>query len=200
MTLIQESSIMIEIYIGKEMSGTKKTYHLDSKNYFEFFNIEEKFDISGRSLATHFKKVSAILRAELREDHNNIMILDKLSFAERAFDTLLNPLERARYIIKLNGYDNDIHDTMNLEDFSLCNELRNELMQSTTEDDIEILQDTLKEQSDFIIQQLHNEIDTHKNYVSAASLVSTWYELRDIYEESKTRKSKMQDGITFVAF
>lgn len=182
------------------MSGTKKTYHLDSKNYFTFFNIEEKFDLSTRSLATHYKKVSAILRQQLKESTSDFLIKDRIAFSERAFQTLLNPLERARYIISTNGIDTDIHDSMNAEDVSLCNELRNELSQTTTEEDVELLQETLKEQSDFIIDQIKKNIDDKKEYATAASLVSTWYSLRDIYEETKLRKRKIRDGIVFVAF
>lgn len=181
------------------MSGTKKTYHLDSKNYFEFFNIEEKFSISARSLTTHYKKVSAILREEQKKD-NNFLVREKIIFAQRAFETLLNPLERARYIIGLHNVDNDIRDSILAEDLSLCNELEHELALCTTEEDIDLFQESIKDNSDFIIENIAKNIDTYKNYESAASLVSAWYNLRELYEQSKQKREKIQDGIVFIAF
>lgn len=181
------------------MSGTKKTYHLDSKNYFEFFNIEEKFSLSARSLSTHYKKVSAILREE-QNKNNDFLVRDKLAFASRAFHTLLNPLERARYIIGLHNVDNDIHDTIFPEEVSLCSELEHELSLCTTEEDIDLFQETLKDNSDFIIGNIEKNIDEYQNYEAAASLVSAWYDLRELYEQSKEKRLKIQDGIVFIGF
>lgn len=181
------------------MSGTKKTYNLDSKNYFEFFNIEEKFSISARSLTIHYKKVSAILIAQL-EIENNILVRDRITFAQRAFQTLLNPLERARYIISLHGVDNDIHDAISAEDLSLCNELGYELSQCFAEEDIDLFQESIKDNSDFIINNIAKNIDEYNNYEGAASLVSSWYDLHELYEQSKSKRLKMRDGITFVGF
>lgn len=185
------------------MSGPKKTYNIESKNYFEFFGMEEKFSISQRSLTAHYKKVSAYIRSEIKATDSTemqVILNDRLSFANDAFQTLLNPLERARYIISLNNCDNDIRDTITAEDMSFVNELSNDLEHALTEEDVELFQETLKEQSDFIIDQIEKNIDQNKNYVAAASLVGTWYDLRELYEQSKTRLKKMQDGITFVAF
>lgn len=185
------------------MSGTKKTYNIETKNYFELFGMEEKFSISQRSLTAHYKKVTTYIRKELRSADNSatqILLADKLQFAEKAFQTLLNPLERARYIARINGVDADIRDSIFAEDVSLCQELEYELSQATTTDEVELFQDNLKEQSDFIIGQIEKNIDVLKNYEAAASLVGAWYELHDLYEESKSKQKKIQDGITFVAF
>lgn len=181
------------------MSGTKKTYHLDSKNYFEFFNIEEKFAISLRSLTTHYKKVTTILSEKIQHE-TNILARDRLLFAQRAFETLHHPLERARYIIGLHDVDNDLRDSILMEDASLCSELEYELSQAVTEEDIELFQENIKEQSDFILENIEKNIDDYKNYEAAASLVSAWYDLRELYEQSKEKKIKLQDGIVFVAF
>lgn len=181
------------------MSGTKKAYNLDSKNYFEFFNIEEKFSISTRSLTNNYKKVSEILREHL-ELENSILVQDRISFARRAFQTLQHPLERARYIISLHGVDNDIHDAISAEGVSLCSELGYELSQCFTEEDIDLFQESIKDNSDFIIDNIAKNIDEYNNYMGAASLVSAWYALHELYEQSKSKKLKIRDGITFVGF
>lgn len=184
------------------MSGTKKTYKLNVKNYFDFFGIEEKFSISVRSVTNSYKKITAALKEDATSADlpNKILIQDKLMFADDALKTLLNPLDRALYIIKSHNPDISIQDSLKLEDYSVCNELREELHNCTNEEDVDLFQSNLKEQSEFIIQLIGTNIDDHKNYEAAASLIATWYELRDLYDESKNRKKQMQDGIVFVSF
>jgi molecular chaperone HscB len=177
------------------MSGTKKTYNFESKNFFEFFNIEEKFGISTRSLNSHYKKIVGILSKD-----NSFISQDRLSFAGRAYNTLLNPIERARYIIQLHGVDADYHDSMSPEDMHVCHEYRSELSYLTSEEEIEIFQQSLKEQSDFIVDNIQKSIDTNKDYEVASGLVSRFYELQEIYHDSKEKKSKIRDGIMFVKF
>ena len=46
------------------MSGIKRIYGLEEKNYFKFFGIDEKQGISVRSLTTHYKKIITILRKD----------------------------------------------------------------------------------------------------------------------------------------
>jgi hypothetical protein len=77
------------------MSGTKRLYNLDEKNYFKFFGVEEKQGTSIRSLSTHYKKILNILK-----DDNSFIGRDHKEFAHRAFNTLVDPILRARYILE----------------------------------------------------------------------------------------------------
>ncbi len=177
------------------MSGTKKTYNFDSKNYFEFFNMEEKFAISVRSLTSHYKKVVAFL-----SNDNSFITRDRLSFAGRAYHTLLNPIERARYIVQLHGVDADFHDSILPQDLQVAHEFRSELSDLTTEEEIDIFQHSLKEQSDFIVDSIQLSIDVNKDYEIASGLICRFYELQEIYQESKDKKRQIKDGIVFVNF
>ena len=94
------------------MSGTKRVYHLEEKNYFKFFGIQEKQDISVRSLTTHYKKIITILK-----QNEDFLSKDKVQFAHRAFETLVDPIARAKYILELNGVETDVRDSGNPEDF-----------------------------------------------------------------------------------
>ena len=66
------------------MSGTKRIYGLNEKNYFKFFGIEEKHGLSVRSLTTHYKKILMILGKD-----NSFHGRDRQSFAKRALKLLL---------------------------------------------------------------------------------------------------------------
>jgi hypothetical protein len=177
------------------MSGTKKTYNFDSKNYFEFFNIEEKFAISVRSLTAHYKKVVSFLSTD-----DTFTNRERVSFAGRAYHTLLNPIERARYIVQLNGVDADFHDGILPQDMQVAHEFRTELLELTTEEEIDIFQHSLKDQSDFIVDSIQVSIDVNKDYEIASGLICRFYELQEIYQESKDKKRQIKDGIVFVNF
>ena len=86
------------------MSGTKRVYGLNEKNYFKFFGIDEKHGLSVRSLTTHYKKILIILGKD-----NSFEGRDKQSFAKRAFETLADPISRARYILELHKVENDFN-------------------------------------------------------------------------------------------
>ena len=100
------------------MSGTKRLYNLDEKNYFKFFGVEEKQGTSIRSLSTHYKKILNILK-----DDNSFIGRDHKEFAHRAFNTLVDPILRARYILETNGHEWDFRDGTTAEDLSFISDL-----------------------------------------------------------------------------
>lgn len=177
------------------MSGTKKTYNLGSKNYFEFFNIEVRQGLSIRSLSTHYKKVASILKQD-----NSFIGITRLAFAERAFHALSNPIDRARYILEMRGYPVNFHSDVQVEHVDLVHGWNARLEDITDEVSVDEFIEDLKYQSDFIIQEIESNIDTHQNYATARGLVIRFHELTYVYELAKEKKRKMQDGIVFVAF
>ena len=109
------------------MSGTKRTYNLEEKNYFKFFGLPEKQGISVRSLTTHYKKIVSLLK-----ESENFLSRDRQMFAQRAFETLADPISRARYLLELNGFDNDVRDGANAEDFAFVHQLNIEYETANT--------------------------------------------------------------------
>jgi len=164
------------------MSGTKRVYDIDSSEYYKFFGIEQKFSISVRSLTSHYKRICGILSKEGDVIKNN-----KLSFAKTGFETLLNPISRAKYILKLKGFD-DFNDTNPTTDISIASQLKLQLKNSNDIESINLLIGELKEQSDFIIEQIRKNIDVKQNYRVASSFVTRWYELQKIYKLAKEKR------------
>jgi hypothetical protein len=177
------------------MSGTKRTYNLSEKNYFKFFGIEEKHSISVRSLTTHYKKILFILK----DDPTFLGNATKL-FAERAFNTLVDPILRAKYIVELAGYDTDISDNVDPSDIALTNHYQQILDYTTDAESLSDFIDELKEQTSFIIDQIETSIDTYKNYKMAMGLISKFYEISNIHKNAKEKQEKIADGITYVVF
>ena len=177
------------------MSGTKRTYNLEEKNYFKFFGLPEKQGISVRSLTTHYKKIVSLLK----EDDSFIGI-DKQQFAQRAFETLADPISRARYLIESNGYDNDVRDGANAEDFAFVHQLNIEYETANTVDDIDNFILELKEQTAFIKDQIEQSIDLYANFKIAAGLLNRFYEISSIHDKSKSKKTELEAGIKHVVF
>ena len=183
------------IQIGKEMSGTKRVYNLEEKNYFKFFGIDEKQDISVRSLTTHYKKIITLLK-----DKHEFPSKDKVQFAHRAFEALVDPISRARYILEINGEEWDMRDGADAEDFLFINNLNEQYNASNTIPEIETFILELKEQTDFIKEQIQYSLDVSRNYKMASGLLNRFYEISSIHDKTKVKKNELEVGITHVAF
>jgi len=177
------------------MSGTKRVYNLEEKNYFKFFGIEEKQEISVRSLTTHYKKIVTLLKQD-----NEFLSKDKVQFAHRAFETLADPISRARYILETNGEECDVRDGATAEDFLFVNNLNAQYDLANTTDDIENFILELKEQTTFIKEQIQFCIDVSINYKMASGLLNRFYEISDIHNKAKSKKNELEMGITHVVF
>lgn len=177
------------------MSGTKRVYNLEEKNYFKFFGIEEKQDISVRSLTTHYKKIVTLLKQD-----NKFLSKDKVAFAHRAFETLADPISRATYILELNGVENDVRDSANAEDFLFINNLNVQYDVSNTVDEIQNFILELKEQTTFIKEQIQYCIDDTQNYTMASGLLNRFYEISAIHDKTKLKKHEIELGIKHVVF
>ena len=183
------------IHIGKKMSGTKRVYNLEEKNYFKFFGIESKQEISVRSLTSHYKKIVTILKQE-----DSFLSKDKLGFAHRAFETLADPIARAKYILEINGMETDVRDAASPEDFLFINNLNAQCDLTSTIDEVQDFILELKEQTSFIKEQIQYSIDVSQNYKMASGLLSRFYEISSIHNKAKTKKNELEAGITHVVF
>ena len=177
------------------MSGIKRIYGLEEKNYFKFFGIDEKQGISVRSLTTHYKKILTILKKD-----SSFTGQDRLAFANRAFETLADPIARARYILELKGHENDFGDGVRPDDMVFINQLKHQLEEQTTSEDVSSFIDELKDQTQFIKDQIEQSIDTYQNYKTASGLLNRFYEISEIHQEAKQKQEKIEEGITYVVF
>ena len=177
------------------MSGIKRIYGLEEKNYFKFFGIDEMQGISGRSLTTHYKKILTILKKD-----TSFTGQDRLAFANRAFETLADPIARARYILGIKGHENDFRDGVRPDDILFINQLKHQLEEQLTVEDITQYIDELKDQTQFIKDQIEQSIDTYQNYKTASGLLNRFYEISEIHQEAKQKQEKIQEGITYVVF
>ncbi len=178
------------------MSSIRKTYNLNEKNYFKFFGINEQQGLSVRSLTIHYKKILTILNNE----NDGFYKREKLDFSNRAFETLVDPIMRARYILEINGFDNDVRDTVEANDFVFFNQLNFQYDCANTIDDINEFILELKNQTTWIKEQIEESIDIYKNYKIASGLLSRFYEISNIHYKSKEKKLNIESGIKYAVF
>ena len=178
------------------MSGTRKKYDLNEKNYFKFFGIATKQNISVRSLTTHYKKIITMLNNE----DDSFFKRDKLEFATRSFQTLADPITRAKYVISLHGYENDVRDGAEPSDFVFINQLNHQYEMASTVEEVNEFILELKNQTTWIKEQIEESIDIYENYKVAAGLLNRFHEISTIHNKSKEKKTNIEAGITYVVF
>ena len=178
------------------MSGIRKTYDLAEKNYFKFFGVNKQQNLSVRSLTTHYKKILTILNKE----EDSFYKREKIEFATRAFETLVDPILRAKYIISLHGFDNDVRDGAEPSDFVFVNQLNFQYDNANTKEDINEFILELKNQTTWIKEQIEDSIDVYENFKIAAGLLNRFYEISYIHNKTKQKKLDIESGIKYVVF
>lgn len=85
------------------------------KNFFELFGIPETFDIDSKDLKRRYQDLQRqfhpdkFANASGQERRMSMQVTAQIN---EALQTLLNPVQRGRYLLKLSGVDiNDDHDT-----------------------------------------------------------------------------------------
>tara|TARA_B110001454_G_scaffold78635_1_gene76075 strand:+ start:128 stop:592 length:465 start_codon:yes stop_codon:yes gene_type:complete len=136
-----------------------------------------------------------IKRLNLLKDDNSFIGRDHKEFAHRAFNTLVDPILRARYILETNGHEWDFRDGTTAEDLSFISELRIQLTRANLQFELENFIFELKGHTTFIIEQIEESIDTYKNYKTAIGLINRFYEISHLHEEATNKKHEVEQGI-----
>jgi molecular chaperone HscB len=78
------------------------------QNHFELFNLPAKFDIDLPALDTAYRDVQGRVHPDRfvnASDTEKRVAMQWATRANEAYQTLKNPLKRARYLVELNGVD-----------------------------------------------------------------------------------------------
>ena len=112
------------------------------QNYFELFDLETSFFISDSNLKDSYRREIARFHPDKyasKTDSEKLQALQNTSLLNTAFESIKSPLNRACYLLKLDGIDPfDEKDTSMAHDFLISQiELREELevIESKTDSD-----------------------------------------------------------------
>ena len=112
----------------------------NTQNYFELFGFPELYDLDLAELSNRFRKLQSAIHPDKfanASDAERMLSVQKSALINEAYLALRNPLERARYMLKLRGLDlsNDTSTSMAPEFLMQQMELREELEQVRQCDD-----------------------------------------------------------------
>ncbi|ALE01955.1 Fe-S protein assembly co-chaperone HscB [Candidatus Pseudothioglobus singularis] len=134
------------------------------QNYFELFDLETSFFISDSSLKDSYRREIARFHPDkyaLKTDSEKLQALQNTSLLNTAFDSIKSPLNRASYLLKLDGIDPfDENDTSMAHDFLISQiELREELEVIESKTDSDQLEDFILR----IESHIHSKVESISN-------------------------------------
>lgn len=99
--------------LWRELYGLASSMSVDldfSKSYFELFGLPEAFEIDAEQLSERYRVLQAALhpdRFASASEHERRLSVQGASWINEAYETLKEPLSRARYLLILKGVDFD---------------------------------------------------------------------------------------------
>ena len=82
-----------------------------TQNYFELFNLPEKFEIDLEMLQENFRAIQKEIhpdRFATSSENEKVQSMIKSTLANDAYQTLKSPIKRAKYILSLHQYPEKI--------------------------------------------------------------------------------------------
>ena len=167
------------------------------QNYFELFDLETSFFIDEANLKDSYRREIARFHPDQfasKSDSEKLQALQNTSLLNTAFESIKSPLNRASYLLKLEGVDPfDEKDTAMDHDFLISQiELREQLeliKLKQNADDLEDYLDKIEEQIQSKINLISDAFSENKGHIEIKNDVR---ELK-FYEQLLSESSKLMD-------
>ncbi|WP_455199679.1 co-chaperone HscB [Kaarinaea lacus] len=113
-----------------------------TQNYFELFNFPVSFDLDLTELSNRYRKLQHTVHPDKFSNASDLerrISMQQSALINEAYQTLKNPLQRARYLLRLKGIDlsSDTSTSMDSEFLMQQMRLREELEQVRSSSDPE---------------------------------------------------------------
>jgi len=167
------------------------------QNYFELFDLETSFFIDESNLKESYRREIARFHPDQyasKSDSEKLQALQNTSLLNTAFESIKSPLNRASYLLKLEGINPfDERDTAMDHDFLISQiKLREELellQLKQNADDLEDYLDKVEEQIQAKIELISDAFKEDKGHMEIKKDVR---ELK-FYEQLLSESSKLMD-------
>ncbi|MDP6164193.1 MAG: Fe-S protein assembly co-chaperone HscB [Candidatus Thioglobus sp.] len=167
------------------------------QNYFELFDLETSFFISDSILKDSYRREIARFHPDKfasKTDSEKLQALQNTSLLNTAFESIKSPLNRASYLLKLEGVDPfDEKDTAMEHDFLTSQiELREELELIESKKETDQLEDFI----DRIESHVHSKIEVISNaFKDCNDVLEIKKEVRELkfYEQLAKESSKIMN-------
>lgn len=162
-----------------------------TENHFQVFDLPISFEIDVEELALRYRALQTAIHPDKfanAPERERRLAMQKTAQINEAFQTLKNPLMRAKYVLKLQGIDLESEISVNMDaDFLMTQmELREELEEIKQTQSIDSLNNFLATIEQYIenlekalIQQFGD-----KNFQLAQNSVRQWQFFSRLHEEA----------------
>jgi len=167
------------------------------QNYFEMFDLETSFFIDESNLKDSYRREIARFHPDQyasKSDSEKLQALQNTSLLNTAFESIKSPLNRASYLLTLEGVNPfDERDTAMDHDFLISQiELREELELLQLKQNVDDLEDYL----DKVEEQIQIKIDLISDaFKEKKDLMEIKKDVRELkfYEQLLSESSKLMD-------
>ena len=167
------------------------------QNYFELFDLDTSFFISDTNLKDSYRREIARFHPDKyasKSDSEKLQALQNTSLLNTAFETIKSPLNRASYLLKLDGVDPfDEKDTAMAHDFLISQiELREELELIESKTDSVQLEGFIERIESRVQSKIESISDAFKDNRDILEIKKDVRELK-FYEQLVNETSKLMD-------
>ena len=167
------------------------------QNYFELFDLDTSFFISDTNLKDSYRREIARFHPDKyasKSDSEKLQALQNTSLLNTAFESIKSPLNRASYLLKLDGVDPfDEKDTAMAHDFLISQiELREELEVIESKTDLDQLEGFIERIESRVQSKIESISDAFKDNRDILEIKKDVRELK-FYEQLVNETSKLMD-------
>lgn len=149
------------------------------QNHFDLFGLAQSFQIDIAQLEQQYRALQTLVHPDKSAhmaDAEQRLAMQRATLVNEAYQTLRNPLRRARYLLSLHGVDiQEENNTLMPPDFLLAQlewrEAVSEAQQARDAAVLDGLEARLQRETRELESRLALKIDTERNYAAAAELV-----------------------------
>jgi len=148
-----------------------------SDNYFQFFGLNQQFKIDLPALDQAYLAIQKEVHPDRHARGSEVeqrLAMQMATFANTAYQTLKNPIQRGLYICQLNGVDAKLETNTAMPAAFLMKQMEwRESLDEQAEDlpSLEALMDEVEESKADTLNDIAQAIDGAKNYQRAAELL-----------------------------
>ena len=161
------------------------------QNHFDLFGLAQSFQIDIAQLEQQYRALQTLVHPDKSAhlaDAEQRLAMQRATLVNEAYQTLRNPLRRARYLLSLHGVDiQEENNTLMPPDFLLAQlewrEAVSEARQTRDAAALDELAARLRHETSELEDRLAVNIDTEKNYAAAAGLVRKLRFMEKLAEE-----------------
>ena len=176
-----------------------------SKNHFELFDLPITYLVDADKLAVRYREMQRVMHPDRfanASDQERRISLQGASRVNEAYQTLKDPMLRAKYLLSLHGIDMDSQQSTTQDMAFLMEqmELRERLEQSRSNDDpyqiIDDLKRDIKQRLEVLTGQMADKLagPTTENLEEAQELVRKMQFLQKLYRDAENLEAELDES------